>query len=37
MLLSIVFYISELNKDLKFGCRSVNDLMHNKTQWAAIK
>ena len=30
MFLSIVFHISESNKDQKFGCRNVNDLRHNK-------
>ena len=29
--------ISESNKDLKFECRSVNDLRHNRTQWALVK
>ena len=29
--------ISESNKDLKFECRSVNDLKHNRTQWALVK
>ena len=25
------------NKNMKFGCGSVNGLRHNWTQWAAIK
>ena len=41
MFLSVVFTfengISESNKDLKFECRSVNDLRHNRTQWALVK
>ena len=37
MFILIVSHISESNKvknpgDKKFGCRSVNDLRHNKTQ-----
>ena len=29
--------IYQLKKDLKFECRSVNNLRHNRTQWALVK
>ena len=40
MFLSVVFAfehgISESNKDSKFECRSINDIRHNRTQWATV-